>query len=94
MNGIILNRIPAVRLLNIRAVVSVKYLYSSLSNKHEQVINFPWSMNLPGNQYLELGVGITNIFKSLRVDYIWRVMPGNLPTMPQHGIRVKIDVDL
>ena len=94
MNGIILNRIPGVRLLNIRAVVSAKYLYSSLSNKHQQVVSFPWSMSLPGNQYLELGVGITNIFKFLRVDYIWRVMPGNLPTMPQHGIRVKIDVDL
>ncbi len=93
-NGVIMNRIPLLRKLNLRAVFSTKYLYSQLSNKHEQVVSFPWNMHLPGHQYLEMGVGITNIFKFLRVDYIWRIMPKDFSPMPKNGFRVKIDIDL
>jgi len=94
MNGVIMNRIPLLRHLNVKSVFSAKYLYSNLSNKHTQVVSFPWDMNLPGHQYLELGVGITSIFKFLRVDYIWRVLPKSFLPMPKAGIRLKIDIDL
>ena len=94
MNGVIMNRIPLFRRLNWRSVVSAKYLYSQLSNKHSQVVSYPWDMHLPGHNYLELSVGITSIFKFLRVDYVWRVFPKSFPPMPKSGIRVKIDVDL
>ena len=94
MNGVITNRIPLLRLLNVKSVFSAKYLYSQLSNKHAQVVSFPWDMNLPGHHYLELGVGITSIFKFLRVDYVWRVMPTSFPPMPKAGIRIKIDIDM
>ncbi len=94
MNGIITNRIPLLRRLNVKSVFSVKYLYSQLNNKHAGVVSFPWDMNLPGHHYLELGVGITSIFKFLRVDYVWRVMPKNFQPMPKAGIRIKIDIDM
>ncbi len=94
MNGVITNRIPLLRQLNVKSVFSAKYLYSQLSNKHAQVVSFPWDMNLPGHHYLELGVGITSIFKFLRVDYVWRVMPTSFPPMPKAGIRIKIDIDM
>ncbi len=94
LNGIVMNRIPLLRQLNIRSVLSTKYLYSQLSNKHVQVVSLPWNMSLPGHQYLEFGVGITNIFKFLRVDYVWRVLPKTFPTMPNQGVRIKIEIDL
>jgi len=94
MNGLILNRIPLVRSLNLRTVFSFKYLYSSLSNVHALVVKYPWDMHLPGNQYLEVGVGLDNIFRFLRVDYVYRLIPKRFPPMPKWGIRFKIDVDL
>lgn len=94
MNGVVTNRIPLLRQLNVKSVFSAKYLFSELNNKHAQVVGFPWEMNLPGHHYLELGVGITSIFKFLRVDYVWRVMPKNFQSMPKAGIRIKIDIDM
>jgi hypothetical protein len=94
MNGVITNRIPLLRHLNVKSVFSAKYLYSQLSNTHSQVVSLPWKMNLPGHHYLELGIGLTSIFKFLRVDYVWRVTPKSFQPMPKAGIRIKIDIDM
>ena len=29
---------------------------------------------------MEIGTGVDNIFKVLRVDFIWRVLPTGIPT--------------
>lgn len=94
MNGLLLNRVPLIRRLNLRCVFSVKYLYSRLSNSNGQVVDFPWNMHLPGHQYLEGSFGIDNIFKFLRVDFVYRFLPVNFAPMPKYGVRVKIDVNL
>lgn len=34
--------------------------------------------SLDGKTYLELGTGVDNIFRLLRIDFVWRVLPGSV----------------
>jgi len=91
-NGLIMNKIPLVNTLNLRAVVSAKYFIGTLSDKHQDVLIYPWNMHMPGNHYLELGVGLENILQLFRVEAIWRPVPEFYADMPKFGVRVRIDV--
>jgi hypothetical protein len=35
--------------------------------------------SLDGKTYMEVGTGVDNIFKVLRFDFVWRVLPQPLP---------------
>ena len=39
------------------------------------------------NPYLELVIGVHNIFKMFEVDYVRRLTYTNLPGISKHGIR-------
>ncbi|RLD91677.1 MAG: hypothetical protein DRJ09_00270 [Bacteroidetes bacterium] len=93
-NGLILNKVPLIKKFNIRMVVSAKYLLGSLSNKHQDILQYPWNMDIPGKHYLELGAGFENILQMIRVEGIWRLMPVNYPGMPYYGIRIRFDFSM
>jgi len=90
-NGLITNKLPIIRALNVRTVMSAKYFFGSLSNKHQEVLEYPWNMDVPGNHYLELGVGLENILQIFRIEAVWRVAPSVYPDMPNFGIRIGTD---
>jgi len=67
--------------LKFRQFYTIKTLWGSLSDANKQ-LNFKPGYNfqtLDGRTYLELGTGIDNILKVLRMDFIWRVLPTPLP---------------
>ncbi|CAL1521425.1 DUF5686 family protein [Chitinophaga sp. MM2321] len=79
-NGIF-GYIPLIKKLKWRQFWTAKGVIGSLSESNKQLnLNngYPFK-TLQGNPYLEVGTGIENIFKFLRVDFIWRVAPGSLP---------------
>ena len=43
--------------------------------------------NMP---YMEAGVGIENIFKILRIDYVWRLTYRDLPDIDRSGVRIAL----
>jgi hypothetical protein len=69
--GIVLNRIPLVRKLKLREMVSLKCHYGKLTDSYKPVFDLPeyytTEMNKP---YAEIGFGLTNIFKVLRMEYV------------------------
>lgn len=93
-NGLIMNKVPLIRKLNIRIVVSGKYLLGTLSNKHQDVLQYPWNMNIPGKHYLELGAGFENILQFIRIEGIWRPVPATYPDIPKYGIRIRLDFSM
>jgi len=42
--------------------------------------------------FVEVGVGIENIFKVLRFDYVWRLTYRNLPNVDKSGLRISLHV--
>ncbi len=97
VNGALFNRIPLLKYLKWREVLSFRGLYGSLSNKNNPYINpkglyeFPTgSMIMDNMPYMEAGVGIENIFKILRVDYVWRLTYRDLPDIDRSGVRIAL----
>ena len=67
--------------LKFRQFYTIKTLWGSLSDANK-ALNFKTGhgfQTLDGKTYLELGTGIDNILKVLRLDFIWRVLPTPLP---------------
>lgn len=69
--------IPLTRKLKFRQLWTAKGLWGELSNENK-ALNFtngyPFQ-SLDGKMYMEVGTGVDNIFKVLRLDFIWRVLP-------------------
>jgi len=73
--------IPITRKLKFRQFYNVKGVVGNLSDANKQ-------LNFVGNQgfqtlnnklYVEVGTGVDNILKVLRLDLVWRVLPQPLP---------------
>jgi hypothetical protein len=80
-NGALLNYVPLVKKLKLREVFSFRGIWGRLSHHNDPAYNsslltFPEDANrvdISKTPYMEVGVGIENIFKCLRLDYVWRV---------------------
>ncbi len=74
--------IGATRRLKWRQFWNAKGMVGGLTPENRQLNfagNYPYS-DLGSRLYLELGTGVDNIFKLLRIDFVWRVAPAHLPT--------------
>ncbi len=73
--GLFLNKIPLLRKLKWREVVTAKAAYGSIDSKNRKPLIFPTTLrtfdtDLP---YMEATVGVENIFKLFRFDVLWRL---------------------
>ena len=97
-NGAIFNRIPLLKYLKFREVFSFRGLYGNLSKKNNPEYNselfvFPAIADchsMTKTPYMELGVGIDNIFTFLRLDYVWRLTYRNAPGIDKGGLRIQL----
>ena len=94
MNGFLLNRIPVIKKLKWREVLAFRGMWGHLSDKNnpkyggEGLYLFPNGSYTFGREpYMEMGVGIENIFKLLRLDYVWRLTYKDHPDIQTHGVR-------
>ena len=69
--GVLLNKIPLIRTFKLREIVSLKAHYGNLTKSYKGVFDLPgYFDNSKNTPYAEIGVGVTNIFKILRVEYV------------------------
>jgi hypothetical protein len=72
--GLFFNKIPLLRKLRWREVVTYKALFGSVNNLNTQTLLFPSTLRtLDKGAYHEVSVGIENIFKFFRIDAFWRL---------------------
>ncbi len=88
--GFFLNRIPLVRRLQLREVVSVKGLIGSLDDSHRQVMDFPDGLHSLTKPYIEVSAGIENIFKVIRLDAVWRLSYLDHENIESFGLRTTV----
>ncbi len=98
MNGLIFNRIPYVKKLKLREIFTFKGFMGGLSRKNnpefeKDLYQFPIDAStapMGKKPYMEIGVGIDNIFTILRVDYIWRLTYRDRPGIDKSGLRISL----
>ena len=97
LNGWLFNRIPLLKKLKWREVVSCRGLYGHLSDKNNPVLSdglfaFPIAntQSMGKTPYVEAGIGIENILKVLRLDYVWRLTYRDAPGIDKSGLRISL----
>lgn len=97
-NGAAFNYIPLFRKLKLREVFSFRGLYGHLSKKNNPALH-PELFQFPNNggtrmmsdvPYMELAVGIDNIFTLLRIDYVWRLTYRDTPHCARSGVQLAL----
>ncbi len=98
-DGFLLNRVPLLRKLGFRTVLSFKGVIGEISDRNRsanrlnafrpelagaQVYS---GFRAPNRPYLEAGVGIENILRIVRIDALWRLSYLDNPEASPFGIR-------
>lgn len=98
LNGLIFNRIPLLKKLRLREVVSFRGFLGNLSRKNnpeynDNLFRFPTGsgMLMGHTPYMEMSAGFANILTFLRLEYVWRLSYRNTPGTDRHGIRFSFE---
>lgn len=97
-NGALLNLIPGVKRLKLREALLFRGLWGHLSHRNRpwenpELFAFPAMAHtqlMSATPYLEAGVGLDNILKILRLDYVWRLTYRDTPGACRSGVRLMI----
>lgn len=104
-NGFFFNKIPLIKHLGWREIISFKGVYGSVTDKNNPnitpgLMQFPTdasgnstTFTLEGTPYMEMSVGIGNILKFFRVDYVQRLSHLEHSNVAKNGIRVRFKFD-
>ncbi|MDJ1467874.1 DUF5686 and carboxypeptidase-like regulatory domain-containing protein [Xanthocytophaga flava] len=101
--GLLFNRIPLIRKLKWRLVANANVLYGGLSDKNYNLV--PLEYDDKGNAsrpigrlgdvpYIELGYGIENIFRFMRIDAIHRLTYLNNSGTNRFGVKISFQFKL
>jgi hypothetical protein len=105
-NGFILNKIPLIKMFNLREIVTFKILYGGVSinnnpNYQSNLIKFPTDKNgvpqtftLEKQPYIESGIGLSNILTIFRIDLIERFSFLDHPDISDIGFLLQLRFDL
>ena len=103
--GFFFNRIPLIRALKLREIVTCKVLWGGLDNRNRPssengLTLFPvndagesLTYTLEAKPYIEASVGISNIFRVLRIDVVRRLNYLNLPNTTPIAVRAKFQME-
>lgn len=94
LNGFVFNRLPLFKALGLREVISAKSMIGSLSDKQQESIDMPASLSSLDGPYVEIGAGLENILRLIRIEAVWRVTPESKLSVPKFGIRAKLALSL
>jgi len=78
-DGFIFNKIPGWRKLGLREIFTTKMAVSSYNKKAGEFSDLPAGLTGLNGFYAEMGFGIENILKLIRVDFSWRLTQLNKP---------------
>ena len=94
-DGLLFNKIPLLRKLKWREVISTRFIYGTLSAQNQGYSKFPDILHsLGAAPYWEASAGIENILRFIRVDAVWRLTHLNdtqNPNVPKFGIFVSLN---
>ncbi|MCB9231529.1 MAG: carboxypeptidase-like regulatory domain-containing protein [Bacteroidia bacterium] len=83
LQGLVWNKLPLLRKLGLKEILTFRAAWGTLTDANRQINNIPAqsAIGFPGQfikapdrePYMEVGVGLANIFKIFRIDGFWRL---------------------
>ncbi|WP_317899017.1 DUF5686 and carboxypeptidase-like regulatory domain-containing protein [Aurantibacillus circumpalustris] len=93
--GIFLNKVPLLRKLKWREVITAKAVWGTVNNKNRRTLLFPNTLSaLDKGPYVEASAGIENIFKIFRIDAFWRLSYQSPRAIENFGIKFGFQLTL
>jgi hypothetical protein len=98
-DGLFLNKIPVMRRLKWREVASAKAVVGGYDLKNDLILSRDFNgdgkpdIYTLGKPFVEAALGVENILKVLRIDFIWRLTYLDNPNIVKYGIRAKLQFD-
>jgi hypothetical protein len=98
-DGLFLNKIPIMRRLKWREVASAKAVVGGYDLRNDLILSRDvngdgkpdiYTLEKP---FVEAAIGVENIFKVLRVDFIWRLTYLDNPNIVKYGLRAKLQFE-
>jgi hypothetical protein len=87
-DGFFFDKVPLLRKLKWREVAQVKAVWGTLDDDNiELIASDELFFGLNKKPYVEVGAGVENILKILRLDFIWRMSYLENPNIAQFGLR-------
>ncbi|HNQ11951.1 MAG TPA: DUF5686 family protein [Bacteroidia bacterium] len=90
--GLFFNRVPLFRKLKWREVVHGRAALGEMQKSNKDLLVDQNSFFTLGKPYVEAGVGIENILKIFRLDYVWRLSYLNHPDISRSGLRFSLQL--
>ncbi len=100
-NGAILNYVPLIKKLKLRECFGFKALWGDLSRRNlpsanPELLQYPVDATvtrMTSTPYMEVSVGLENIFKCVRLDYVWRLSYLDVPyRIDRRGLRLGVNI--
>lgn len=95
--GLLFNRFPLIKKWKWRTFTTGKFLYGGLSEENKQMNPLtnekPFS-SLSSKPYVELGYGVSNIFKVLRIEAMHRLTYQDIPNVNKFGVKISMEITL
>lgn len=103
-NGFLFNKVPLLKKLKLREVASLKVLYGGIRKENDpytsdtgfrlkELQGKRYSFGLQEKPYVEASLGVSNIFKLVRVDVVKRLTYLDHPFVSEWGIRMRVALD-
>ena len=93
LDGFFFNKIPLLRKLKWREVVTAKGVIGNFNEANLDELILPENTFTLSKPFVEGSIGIENIFKFLRVDALYRLSYLDNPNIVKFGIRAKLQID-
>ncbi|MBT8195375.1 MAG: carboxypeptidase-like regulatory domain-containing protein [Bacteroidia bacterium] len=96
--GFFFDKIPAFRKLKWRELAAIKLVSGSLSEKNKEIqydpqtVNTSDSFNSLAKPYVETNLGVENIFKLIRIDFVWRLSYLDKDNVSPFGVRASFNI--
>ena len=93
MNGFFFNKIWLLRKLQLRELLTFKACYGRMLNDNNSILTLPqntFELNMP---YMEAGIGVTNLLKFIRLEYIWRLNYLDHSDISKKGLYIRFNFE-
>lgn len=88
-DGWLWRRIPLLRKIDWRELISAKILWGHLDSKNKNLMIPPSPVSqIKDMPYIEAGTGLENVLRFFRVDMLWRITYRNNPGVQPNGVRL------